>query len=277
MHPVAFTLGSITVHWYGVLLAIGFLAGAWTASRRAPRHGVGAESVADLVLWLIVGAVVGARALYVISYHETLFKSPLFPNAPWTEVFMVQRGGLVYYGGLIGASLTCIIFCAWRHLDLWKMADVLAPSIALGYFFGRIGCLFNGCCFGKVCDLPWAIRFPYKSYAWEHQFAAGEVSGYGPSLPVHPTQVYDALLSLALYAVLTAVYRRTKFDGQVFSLYLMGYAAARSFVEVFRGDYTMEHLHGGLTPAHLVSMGIFVGGAVLYVVLGKRNRPRILP
>ena len=233
------------------MLAVAFLAGLWTAARRAPRAGIASEKISDVGLWLIIGAVIGARALYVATYWREDFA-----GRPIWEIFMVQHGGLVFYGGLIGASLACIVYARRQRLSLWKVADILAPSIALGYVFGRIGCLLNGCCYGRACDLPWAIHFPP-----EHSTGG---------VPVHPTQIYDSLLNLVFYAALALLFRRKRFDGQVFATYLMGYALLRSFVETFRGDYSQTHLHGGLTPAHLVSVGIFVAGAVLFWALQRR-------
>jgi phosphatidylglycerol:prolipoprotein diacylglycerol transferase len=259
MHPEAFQIGSLTIHWYGIMVALGFLAGLWTAGLRAPKGGVNGEKIVDLGPWLIVGAIVGARTLYVLTYWDNLFSDPKYPGAPWTEVFMIRRGGLVYYGGLIGSSLACLVYCLVRKLPVWKVADVLAPSIALGYAFGRVGCLLNGCCYGRTCELPWAIHFP---------------PGHEPDgAPVHPTQIYDSLLSFGLYAGLAWLFRKKKFDGQVFAAYLLGYAVLRSFVEIFRGDYTVAHLHGGLTPAHIVSIGIFFVGAVLFWILRMRKSP----
>jgi phosphatidylglycerol:prolipoprotein diacylglycerol transferase len=272
MHPNALQLGPLTIHWYGVLVAVGFLAGLWTAGRRAPRAGLPGETVADLGPWLIVGALVGSRVLYVISYWHTLFDDPLIPSAPWTEIFMVQRGGLIYYGGLIGAALACLIRARWKKLPLWRLADVLAPSVALGCVFGRLGCLMNGCCYGRLCELPWAIRFPNDSFAWRQHRALGLADEQGPSAPVHPTQIYDALFNLALYAVLAWVFRRRKFDGQVFTTYLMGYAILRSLIELFRGDYAAEHLSGGFTPAHLAGLAIFAVGGGVFLFLRQSGR-----
>jgi phosphatidylglycerol:prolipoprotein diacylglycerol transferase len=256
------------------MMAAAFLSGLWTASRRGLREGVPAEKILDLGPWLIVGTILGARALYVATYWDTLMADPLFPRAPWTEIFMVQRGGLVFYGGLIGATAAAILFARLKHLPLWKLADILAPSIALGYVFGRIGCLLNGCCFGRVCSLPWAVRFPNQSYAWEQQFHAGLVGPHDPSLPVHPTELYDAILNLVLYLSLAWLYRRKRFDGQVFAAYLLAYAVTRSFVELFRGDYTPVHIHGGLTPAHLVSIAVFAAGLVLLWLLPRPQLKR---
>jgi phosphatidylglycerol:prolipoprotein diacylglycerol transferase len=259
VHWLAFQIGSYSVHSYGVMIAIAFLAGLWTASRRGLRDGFRPEQVLDAGPWLIVGAILGARIVYVTTYWREQFAG----GSIW-EIFMIQRGGLVYYGGLIGAALGGMLYVRLKKLPLWKLGDVLAPSIALGYVFGRIGCFLNGCCYGKPSSLPWAIRFPADN------------PNHPPTTPVHPTQVYDALLSLILYAGLAWLYRRKKFDGQVFGTYLLGYACTRSFVELFRGDYTPIHLHGGLTPAHLISIGVFVTGVVLLVLL-RRRRPGALP
>lgn len=256
MQPIAFNFGPLTIHWFGVCIALAFLAGMWTASRRAPLTGVSAEAITDLIMpWLLLGGILGARVMFVTTYwHEE------FSGKPIWEIFMIQRGGLVFYGGMIGASIAVILFARIKKLPLWKLADILAPSIALGSVFGRIGCFMNGCCYGRACELPWAIRFPQ-----DHSTTG---------IPVHPTQIYDSLLNLTLYLGLAWLFRRRKFDGQIFAVFLVCYAITRSMVELFRGDYSDAHLHGGLTPAHLLSIGIFVAGVVLFVALRNRSAKR---
>ncbi len=239
------------------MMALAFILGLWTASRRGLRDGVAPEKVLDIGPWVILGTIIGARTLHVATYWKEEFA-----NQPLSEIFMVQHGGLVFYGGLVGASLACIIYVRWKKIPLWKMADILAPSIALGYVFGRIGCLLNGCCYGKACELPWAIRYP----AGHETHPINSVA-----IPVHPTQIYDSLMNLGLYLGLAWLYRRKKFNGQIFAAYLMGYAVTRSIAETFRGDYTEVHLHGGLTPAHLISIGIMAAGIVLFVLLRRQS------
>jgi len=252
VHKIAFQFGAFTVTWYGIFVASGFMAGLWTASRRALRDHIHPETIFDLGPWLLIGTILGARTLYVVSYWNESFA-----NEPISEIFMVQHGGLVFYGGLIGASLACILF-AWRkQLPLWRLADILAPSIALGYFFGRWGCLMNGCCYGRPTTMPWGIQFP-KGHETYPNF-------------VHPTQIYDSLLNLGLYVFLAWLYRRKKFDGQVFAVYLICYAICRSFVEIFRGDYTQVHYLGPLTPAQLVSIGIIATGVILLWKLPRKK------
>jgi phosphatidylglycerol:prolipoprotein diacylglycerol transferase len=244
LHPVAVELGSFSVRWYGVLAALAFLIGLWLASRRGLRAGILPERIADLGTWLIIGTIIGARAWYVASYWREEFA-----GKPVWEIFALRHGGLVFYGGFVGAALACILFVRIKRLPLWRYADVLAPSIALGFALGRIGCLLNGCCYGKACDLPWAIRFP------SDHFTQGQ--------PVHPTEIYDSLWSFGLYLALAWLYRRRKFDGQVFAVFLIGYAVCRSVVEVFRGDYPPEHFYGVLTPAQVMSLGVVAAGLLL--------------
>jgi phosphatidylglycerol:prolipoprotein diacylglycerol transferase len=248
--PESFKIGSLAIHWYGVLVALGFIAGLWTAGRRAKLLGIAPEKVHDVGPWLILGGVGGGRVLYVISYwHEK------FSTEPWWEVFAIWRGGLVFYGGLIGATAAGMGYILLKKLPLWKMADILAPSIALGYAFGRIGCLMNGCCYGRACDLPWAIHFP----------ADHATHGIG----VHPTEIYDSLLNFTFYGVLAWLFRRRKFDGEIFAIYLIGYALIRSFVEYFRGDYPVHYLGGWATPAQVISIVIITGGLLLILLLPR--------
>jgi phosphatidylglycerol:prolipoprotein diacylglycerol transferase len=200
----------------------------------------------------MVGGIIGARVVYVTTYWKTQFA-----DQPWTEVFMVQHGGLVYYGGLIGSTVAGVLYLTWKKAPVWKIADILAPSIALGSVFGRIGCLLNGCCYGYACSLPWAIHFP----------ATHETAGIG----VHPTELYDALLNFILYLGLAWLFRyRRTFDGKIFALYLIVYAVFRSIAEHFRGDYPADHIHAGITSAQLLSIPMFIVGLGLYVWLSRR-------
>ncbi len=256
VHKIAISVGPVALHWYGVLVAAGFLAGLWTASRRGVKDGFTPEMIMDLCPALLFGSIAGARFLYVISYWKESFA-----GLPWWEVFMIQHGGLVFYGGLVGASISVILYSRYRRLPLWKLADVLAPSIALGHAFGRIGCLMNGCCYGAPASIPWAIHFP----------ADHPTHGAG----VHPTQIYESLLNIGLYAGLAWFYRRKHFDGQIFATYLVGYAMLRSGVEVFRGDYEIHYLGGWATPGQMVSIGILLVAAILFWRLPRpSNAPR---
>ena len=249
VHGIAFQFGPVTIYWYGILAATGFLLGFWTAARRGPRDGLPGDSVTGVAPWLIIGALLGARSYYVVTHWQQEFA-----GLPFTEIFKV-RSGLVFYGGLIGASVGTILYTLRYKVPIWKLGDALAPSIALGHAFGRIGCLMTGCCYGRTCSLPWAIHFP-------QDHATG---GAG----VHPTQIYESLLNLFLWAFLEWFHRRKKFDGQIFGIYLMAYSILRAAVESFRGDYSSTVL-GGVTAGQVVSGAIFLGGLSLLLVQSRR-------
>ena len=244
MDSVAFNIFDFQVYWYGILAASGFLLGFRTASTRAPRAGITSDQVYGLAPWIILGAVLGARLLYVISYWDQEFA-----GKPFLTVFNM-RTGLVFYGGLIGSSLATIIYCLKNRIHLWRMGDVMAPSVALGHAFGRVGCFMTGCCYGQACDLPWAVHFP-EDHA---------TKGVG----VHPTQLYESGLNLALYFGLAWLFRHRRFDGQVFAAYLVAYAFLRAFVELFRGDYQKFYLGGIATPGQTVSIVILLAGVFIW-------------
>ncbi len=258
MDPIAFQFGNFAIHWYGVFVALGFLAGIWTASRRGLRDNLDPEKITDAVPWLLLGTLVGARLFHVVTYWEQDFA-----QEPITKIFAIRGGGLVFYGGFVGASLATIFYARWKKIPLWKFADALAPSVALGHAFGRIGCLMTGCCHGKPCSLPWAIRFPEGHETHPVGFDA---------VPVHPTQIYEAVLNFGLYLGLAWFYRRKKFPGQVFAMYLIGYALLRAIVEQFRGDYSArEYLfQGWVSPGQAMGILAILAGIIL---LWKLPRP----
>lgn len=257
--PILFQFGNLSLHSFGVLVALGFLSGLWIASRNARRLGLSGDVVYDLAPWLVIGGLVGARLLYVISYWNQDFA-----GQPFSEVFAIWKGGLVFYGGLIVATLAGLWRLYQLKLPVWTLADCLAPGVVVGHAFGRMGCLLNGCCFGRSTIAPWAIHFP-----------ADHVTH---GAPVHPTQIYEAGLNLIFFALLMAILRRRSFPGQVFCIYLVGYAVLRSTVEAFRGDY--ESLIPGstafLTPGQRTSVLILSGGIVLYLWL-KAKATRSTP
>ncbi|HNQ90530.1 MAG TPA: prolipoprotein diacylglyceryl transferase [Verrucomicrobiota bacterium] len=255
MNPVAFSIGGLTIHWYGLLIVAGFLAGLWTASRRAPLEGLSGEAVADLTVWLMAGAIVGARLFHVVGYWRDEFAA-----RPLWEIFAIRHGGLVFHGGLLGAALATVFYARRHKLPLWRLADVLAPSIALGQVLGRFGCFFEGCCYGQPTRLPWAVH-----YSMDHA-----TLGAG----VHPAPLYEAALNLALYGGLAWHFRHKRFAGQTFALYLVGYGLLRIGVEVFRGDYVQRYLGGWATPGQLMSLVVLAAGLGLYRILGRNPSGR---
>jgi phosphatidylglycerol:prolipoprotein diacylglycerol transferase len=193
------------------------------------------------------------------------------PPRDCLAIFKVWRGGLAYYGGFIFAAIFGLAYARKHRLGRWLVADLAAPWIAFGLALTRVGCFLNGCCYGKVSHLPWAVHFPRGSTPWEAQRAAGLISEGSPALPVHPTQLYLALLNFAVFLLLYFVVRRRKrVDGQVFAWFLIGKGVVRSFVEIFRDD-DRGVFFGWLSTSQILSLPLVACG--IYLLLhGLRSR-----
>jgi phosphatidylglycerol:prolipoprotein diacylglycerol transferase len=238
MHPVLFRLGSLEIHTYGVLVAAGFLAGITTAAWRAKKsEGIEPERINDLGVVLIVAGMLGGKIFHILFFWDDFI-------AGWRAAGLASlREGFVFYGGFICASLATVVYTRLKKLPLAKVFDAFAPSAALGHAFGRLGCFFEGCCYGKACALPWAVKFP-------RTFTA-----------VHPTQLYEVAGNLAIFAALSAFYRHKRFDGQILLLYIASYGALRFVVEFFRGDYDV-HYFGVFTIGHVIAAVMLVAALV---------------
>jgi phosphatidylglycerol:prolipoprotein diacylglycerol transferase len=232
MHPILLRFGSFEIHTYGVLVAIGFLVGLLTAAQRAKSEGIDPERINDLGVWLIVAGMAGGKLFHIVFFWNEFIQG-------WREAGISSlREGFVFYGGFICAALVTIGYTRAKRLPLAKIADAFAPSIALGHMFGRLGCLFEGCCYGKVCSLPWAVRFPRT-----------HVTG---GVPVHPTELYEAAGNLLIFTGLSMYYCRKRWDGQIWWVYVLSYAVLRFVVEFFRGDYETYYFDR-FTIAHFLS------------------------
>lgn len=248
MNNIAFSIGQFTITWYGILVAAGFLSGYLTACRRAPKAGISSEQVSDVFTWIIIGGILGARFMYVVSYFEN------FQGGSFWDAFKIWEGGLVFFGGLIGGTLAVILFCRFQKIPILPMGDVLAPSLSLGHGFGRLGCLMSGCCYGKACELPWAISFPFGHSTHP--------------MTLHPVQVYESLLNFTLFALLVWAFHRHSKPGRTLGIYCIGYSIIRFTMEFFRGDYADAKLIFGIfTQAHWISLPLF--GLGLWLILHK--------
>ena len=269
MHPLLFQttfFGLLqrpwSLHTYGLFIAIGFLLGMNLAKRQAEREGEDGEAMVDLTFYLLLAGLIGARVVFILTQLPSFLADP-------AEIFMFWRGGLVWYGGFLGAIAYLLFQTRKRALPFFKTVDLLIVPMSLAHGFGRLGCLAAGCCYGFPTDHPWGIVFPPHSMAQEAQWVAGQVHALAPSLPVHPTQLYEAGAEFLLFALLVAVRGRKRFHGQLFLLWLAIYPIMRTVIEMFRGD--KERGVWVLSTSQYISVGVGVAAFALAVYFRARR------
>jgi phosphatidylglycerol:prolipoprotein diacylglycerol transferase len=249
MHPVLLSLGWLHIYSYGFMVALGFLIGIIIITYQAKGEGVKPEIIVDGALYVIIASIIGARLFYVIGEWEQ-YRDNL------KEIIMVQNGGLVFLGGLILAVLTVIWYARWKKQPLLKLLDLSTPGVALGYAIGRLGCFFNGCCFGLPTKLPWGVSFPSGSLAYSY---------FGDER-LHPTQLYSSLIMLVFALVLFLIFKKKRYPGQVFYWGILLYAIYRFSVEFLR--YSPMHWFY-LTPSQWIVL--IAGGLAIFGLLNKQR------
>jgi phosphatidylglycerol:prolipoprotein diacylglycerol transferase len=271
----------LPLHTYGLLIASAFLVGIWIAQREGRRRGQDPERIADLSFWILVASLVGSRVYFILVNWSDYFgaramTATAFGRIPRLLAFW--EGGLVFYGGFIGAALTAAWYMRRHRMPFLAHADTLIPSVAFGHFLGRLGCFSAGCCWGGVAHghLPWAVRFPTESLAFQ-TFANRDDPGLFlaadrlHTLPLHPVQLYESFGELGLFLVLVLLVRpRKRFHGQVLATWLLCYAVLRTVVEVFRADVERGVIRG-LGVGQWTSIAIFAVGAAIWVKARTRG------
>ncbi len=278
MHPILFHIGSFTVRSYGVLLITGFLLGLWRGMRLLERRmatepegsprRISPDQLFDVgIVGLLLG-IVGARLLFVIlNWGPSKDSTTSFASHP-IDAFKIWEGGLSLHGGLAAGILFLMWWCHRHKVSVLALGDVCAPSWALAYVFGRIGCFLNGCCYGGVCDprLPWAMRF-------HDEHSAGSAALTPPS---HPTQLYAVLFNIMFFIALVQWEKRPRRDGELFFGYIAMYGFYRYIVDIFRvggtSSFISPHLFISLAQVASIVMVILGIGGVVWL---RRNRPAV--
>jgi len=267
MHPILFTIhpftmfgrsfGPFELYTYGLMLALAFAVGLPLLAKDtgrflAPRVGLTPEQgfnlTFDLFTWVIPFSLVGGRLFFVVENHTEFTGS-------WLEWFYIWEGGLVYYGGLVGAVLAALV---WLHKNKWPIPlflDLAAPYILLGQAFGRVGCYSQGCC-GGIVDPVHGVIFP----------------GLGDNLPHLPTQLWELYGDLALFLALFLVRKKLmKHSGVMISLYAVTYGLLRYIIEFWRRDGSKHYLHWFLSPSQAMSFFLVLGGFAVLTWLHFRE------
>jgi phosphatidylglycerol:prolipoprotein diacylglycerol transferase len=271
MRPTFFTLhvGSreVGLHTYGVLIAVGLAAGLVLGAREARRRHLDVGRVLDFAFWAIVAGFVGSRLAYGLVNVGDFARACAGAGAPrsvgavlsdCTRILHVWEGGLVFYGGAVGAALVAAVFARRNGWSFWVLGDVFAPGIALGHALGRLGCFAAGCCFGKTATGDWGVAFPSGSVAFDELSSLGFVAPGATFTPrLHPTQLYEALGEALLFAALLLVRPRLRARPGALALgYAAGYALLRFVVEMFRGDVARRYVFELATPRLASALGL---------------------
>ncbi|GHN00765.1 prolipoprotein diacylglyceryl transferase [Cytophagales bacterium WSM2-2] len=252
MHPILFHLGSLTIYTYGFLIAIGAtLAGSYMWWQGKKRYGISFDQANLLFVLLILAGVIGGK-LFMI------FESPSFYFSHPRE--LLSANGFVFYGSLI----TCIVTMLWyfhkNKLPVTGMLDIMAVVTCIVHVFGRLGCFNAGCCYGK----------PTQSFTGVI-FTDPQCQAQPLNTPLHPTQLYEAGSVFLILIILVTLERRKKFDGQVFLVYLMLYAIARSIIELFRGDIERGFvIDGFLSYSQFISLLLVMIAIYFYVKFWRK-------
>jgi phosphatidylglycerol---prolipoprotein diacylglyceryl transferase len=253
MHPVLIRLGPLTIHTYGFLIAIGFLAGLGLAIHQAKKEGVPSDKIIDLGFYILLAAIVGSRLMFIFINAGHFMKNPI-------DIFKIWEGGLVFYGGVLLALPTAIWYIKKKGLGIWSTADIFAPSIAIGHVFGRIGCYAAGCCYGKTAEaLPWGVIFTDPECLAPLNTA------------LHPTQLYEAGGEFLNFLILISIRRYKSFNGQLFIVYLLIYSVIRFVVEFFRGDIERGFLFSQISVSQGISILVFLVASAGLIILRSRK------
>lgn len=235
---------SIQISTYFLVISFACVVCTFWFLKRSARRNLTRTTAIDLTLACLIGGFAGARLLHVF------WEEPAFYQQNPLAVFQIWNGGFVFLGGVIGAWFTCTLFCILRSEPFWFWADVGIPCISLGYAIGRVACFLNGCCYGKYCELPWAIHM------------------HGGLR--HPTQLYASLWELAVLTLLLKIEPRVRMSGTLFSVWLVLHALGRVLMEIFRDDPRGPLIYG-LSIGTSMSLGLGLAG-VLTILLRPGHR-----
>jgi phosphatidylglycerol:prolipoprotein diacylglycerol transferase len=222
-------------------MAVGVASGLWFLFIQAKKQGLDAPKLLDMAFYTIIVSLIGAKLVLLAGQFDYSF-------------------GLVF----------ALWYMRKNKLSTWKVADIAVPALALGHGFGRIGCFMAGCCFGRECTVPWGIVF-------RNEYASN-LTGIPLDTHLHPTQLYEALLNFTNFLILFVILRKKRFDGQVFSFYIINYSIIRYFVEFYRGDH-LDKAYIIQNPSPYLSLSLpqlfciigLVGGGLVYFILKRRK------
>jgi len=269
MYPELFRIGDFAITTFGLMMFLAFVTAAWITGKQLKRYGLPKELAWDLLAWVAVGGILGAKLYHIALNFDALLADPLDQ--------LLSRGGLVWYGGLIGGVTAYYLQIRKRALPLATMYDATAPALALAYAVGRLGCFLVGDDYGRYTDGPLGVTFPNGGIP---PATAGYMRSIGDSIPetipnsaivpVHPTQLYEIGLALIMFAILWRLGRKRLRVGQLFAAYLVLYAIERFGIEFVRAKSDLVAISGfGISTSQIVSVVLFLLGTFLWFKQGR--------
>lgn len=258
MFPELFRIGNFFLPTYGLLVALAFVIGLWTAARLSRRSGLNTEAVVNLGIYTVIAGMVGAK-LMMILLHLGYYAS----NPREIFTFATLQAAGIFYGGLILALITAAVYIRRSKLPGLATTDVFAPGIALGHAIGRLGCFAAGCCWGAATRLPWAVTFKDPE--------AHRLVDVPLGVPLHPTQLYEAAGEAVIFFILYRRFLKPHGPGAIIGLYLVLYSIVRFAVEFVRAHDEANPYYGPLVAEQWIALGLIALGAWLIV----RSRQRV--
>ena len=238
MFPEICHLGSFTIYSYGLMLVLAFFACSYLSSLQARKEQMDGEQIFNLFFFIFISGVIGSRVFYVLMNISFYLHNPL-------EIIMLQHGGMAWFGGLIFGSAAAVLFIKRHKMNLLKTLDLVVPFIALGQAIGRIGCLLNGCCYGRES----AFGLYFKVF----------------DKTLIPTQLYSSLLLLLIFIILRFKQDRKHLPGEILCSYLFLYSLKRFFIEFLRND--SPRMFYGLTIFQVLSLIVFIVSLGIFIRL----------
>ncbi len=260
------TIGSFSIAYYGIVIAIGMLLGISTILRRAKVTGQNPDDYLDISIWAMVIGIIGARIYYVVFAWD-LYKDQLL------SIFNIRQGGLAIYGGIIAGVATIIVICKIKKIPIMKALDTCIIGLPIGQILGRWGNFFNREAFGRYTDSLFAMQLPVSAVRqneitaemWEHVQLIDGIQ----FIQVSPTFLYESLWNCGVLLILFLMRNRTKFQGELFFIYLIGYGAGRFWIETLRTDQLL--VPGTSVPVSMIVSGAAVVISLIYCMMRRRK------
>ncbi|MGC8977592.1 MAG: prolipoprotein diacylglyceryl transferase, partial [Candidatus Ratteibacteria bacterium] len=238
-HPVFLKIGNFVIYWYGVFVATGVFTSIYFFQKESIKEGFDEKIISKIIFWIIFWGIIGARFLHILVNFPYYYFHPL-------EIIKIRNGGLAVEGAIIFSLFFLIIYTKIKNISTIHLLDIISIFVPLGQAIGRIGCFFNGCCYGKYTNFLFGVKFPFLGKK------------------VHPTQLYYSFSYFILFLILKKVsVKIKKREGFIFATYMFGFSLIRYFIDFLRGD--LKETFFGLYTTQIIAIFIFIGTGIFII------------